>query len=255
MVILMNFPEINEIIIGKVTKITDFGVFIELLEFDGLEGFVHISQVSSTWIKNIHNHVKQNQMRAAKVLKIDTEKKHVDLSLSRVTSQDEKRKISEYRLALRAQNLLSNISKNIGLSEEKAWSEIAEPILEKENELYKGFINILKYGFETYNIDKKYKEDLVSELSKNITIKDKNIFGIIKCHSLKENGVEVIKKAFSKVLKNNANSKIFYMGPGMYELKVTGKDFKLAAKSFDKVSKDLYKELKNDAEIEINKKE
>ena len=156
--IFMNFPETNEIVIGKVTKITDFGVFFSLLEYDDVEGFVHISQVSSTWIKNIHNHVKQNQMRAAKVLKVDYDKKHIDLSLSRVTSQDEKRKISEYRLFLRAQSLLGIIAKNMDIDADLAWTEIAEPIIEKEGELYKGFINILKYGFETYNIDPNTKK-------------------------------------------------------------------------------------------------
>ncbi|MDD3976221.1 MAG: S1 RNA-binding domain-containing protein [Candidatus ainarchaeum sp.] len=251
----MNYPEINEIIIGKVTKITDFGVFIDLLEYDGCEGFVHISQVSSTWIKNIHNHVKPNQMRAAKVLKIDFEKNHIDLSLSRVTSQDEKRKISEYRLALRAQSLLGIIAQNLNISNEKAWEDIAEPILEKDDELYKGFINILRYGFETYNIDKKYHQILFDELSKNITIKNKFIYGIIKVHCLKEEGIEIIKKVFQKILKQYPNAQIYYSGPGVYDLKVIGKDFKLAAKSFENISKDLSKEFKNSSNLEIIKKD
>jgi len=59
---MVDFPNINDVVICKVTKIADFGVFAELLEYDNMEGFVHISQISSTWIKNIHNNVKQKQI-------------------------------------------------------------------------------------------------------------------------------------------------------------------------------------------------
>ena len=40
---------VNDIITGKVTKLTDFGAFIELEE--GIEGMAHISEFS--WVKKI----------------------------------------------------------------------------------------------------------------------------------------------------------------------------------------------------------
>ncbi len=252
----MNFPEINETVICKIVKITDFGVFAELLEYDNVEGFVHISQVSSTWIKNIHNHVKQAQMRAAKVLKVDMQKKHIDLSLSRVTSADEKRKISEYRLYLRAQGLLNVVAKEIGITQDEAWEGIAEPILEKENSLYKGFVNILKYSIDQYpDIKSDYKKQLIEILDKNITVKDKIIYSTLKITSNVTNGIEIIKKALLKIEKNYDNIKILYVGPGNYELRVSAKDFKLAAKSFDEISKELTKALKKGATLEIIKKD
>ena len=89
---MIEYPKISDTVICKVTKVTDYGVFVELLEYDKLEGFVHVSQVSSTWVKNIHNHAKANQIRAAKVLHIDTYKNQIDLSFNRVTSAEEKEK-------------------------------------------------------------------------------------------------------------------------------------------------------------------
>lgn len=252
----MDFPGINDVVICKVTKITDFGVFVELLEYDNIEGFVHISQISSTWIKNIHNHVKQNQIRAAKVLKVDEEKKHIDISFSRVTEADEKRKISDYRLFLRAQSLLNVIAQEIGVSQEKIWEDVAEPIIEKENSLYKGFLNILKHGGDYYpEIDKKYHKLLFEILDKNITIKDKSILGTLKIVSTQLDGFENIKKVLLETEEKNPDVRIIYIGPGKYEIKVTSKDFKQTAKKFEETTLNISKSLKKYAQVEVVKKE
>jgi len=251
----MNFPELNEIVICKVTKITDFGVFASLLEYEDIEGFIHISQVSSTWIKNIHNHVKQNQMRAAKVLKVDVDKKHIDLSFSRINDQEEKRKISEYRLFLRAQGLLAVIAKELNITTDVAWDEIAEPILQKEPTLYAGFINIVKYNDNKYEIPDKYKKDVFEILSKNITIKDKVLSGIVKTYSTDPEGLNFTKNIFIKLEKDNPHIRILYVGPGKYEIRVTGKDYKVVAKEFDKISTELSKSFKKNAIFEIKKNE
>jgi translation initiation factor 2 subunit 1 len=249
----MEYPKLNDVVVCKITKITDFGVFSNILEFDDIEGFIHISQVSSTWIKNIHNHAKIGQIRAAKVLKVDEEKKHVDLSFSRVTPADEKRKISDYRLFLRAQSLMEVIAKELGLTQESVWAKIADPILEKEPSLYKGFVNLLKYGKDYYkDIDEEYRQKLFEILSKNITVKDKTITGVIKASSSEPNGIEIIKKAMIKLQKDFPNSKFSYIGPGRYSISVVAKDYKIASRDFDLISKDIIKSLKGE-EIEIIK--
>ncbi|MEI8364774.1 MAG: S1 RNA-binding domain-containing protein [archaeon] len=249
----MEYPKLNDVVVCKITKITDFGVFANILEFDNIEGFIHISQVSSTWIKNIHNHVKIGQIKAAKVLKIDEEKSHIDLSFSRVTPADEKRKISDYRLFLRAQSLMEVIAKELGLTSESVWEKIGDPILEKEPSLYKGFINLLKYGKDYYpEIEDAYRQTLFDLLSKNITVKDKIITGMIKVSSTEANGIEIIRKALLKLQKDYPNSKFNYVGPGRYSITVVAKDYKIASKDFDLISKDITKSLKGE-EVEIIK--
>jgi translation initiation factor 2 subunit 1 len=251
----MEYPKINDIIVCKITKITDFGVFVALLEFDDMEGFVHISQVSSTWIKNIHNHVKINSVRAAKVLKIDTEKNHIDLSLSKVNDADEKRKIADYRLFLRAQGLMNVIAKDLEITLDKAWEEIGDKIIEKESNLYKGFVNIIKYGQNFYtDVDSKYRKQLFDILSRNIAVKDKEIISVLKISSTESNGAEIIKKALIKINKDHGSSQVTYVAPGRYEIKVTAKDFKIASKKFDEISADILKSLKGQS-VEIIKSE
>ncbi len=53
---------------GKVTGITDFGAFVDIE--GGKTGLVHISEVSSGYVKNINDHLKIGQEVTAKVVSV-----------------------------------------------------------------------------------------------------------------------------------------------------------------------------------------
>jgi len=109
-----NLPEPGEIIIGRIFKVLDYGVFMELLEYEGLQGFVHISNVSSSWIKNIRNFVKEGQIRAGKVINIDRSKRQVDISLTKVSANAQREKIEEYKQGKRSQKLVELLAQKLG---------------------------------------------------------------------------------------------------------------------------------------------
>lgn len=71
---------VGNIIEGKVTGITKFGAFVELP--DGKTGMVHISEVAATYVKEIRDHLTENQMVKVKVLSVSDDGK-VSLSIKR----------------------------------------------------------------------------------------------------------------------------------------------------------------------------
>lgn len=73
--------EVGTILEGKVTGITKFGAFVEL--GDGKTGMVHISEVAPTFVKEIKDYVKIDQVVKVKVLSIADEGK-ISLSMKRV---------------------------------------------------------------------------------------------------------------------------------------------------------------------------
>lgn len=73
--------EVGAVLEGKVTGITKFGAFIELP--GGKTGMVHISEVANTFVKEIRDYVKENQVVKVKVLAITPEGK-ISLSMKRV---------------------------------------------------------------------------------------------------------------------------------------------------------------------------
>ena len=70
---------IGDIVEGKVTKITNFGAFVELdSEIDGL---VHISQIGEEHVEKIKDFLKIGQQVSARVIKIDHEERRIGLSI------------------------------------------------------------------------------------------------------------------------------------------------------------------------------
>ncbi len=79
------------IVQGKVTKITNFGVFVELEE--DLEGLLHISELSDHKVENPQEVVQLGQELEVKILRVDLEERKIGLSLKRAqwTEQQEAR--------------------------------------------------------------------------------------------------------------------------------------------------------------------
>ncbi|MCH8342505.1 MAG: 30S ribosomal protein S1 [Planctomycetes bacterium] len=72
---------------GKVTKITNFGVFVELE--DGLEGLLHISELSDQKVENPQDIVSAGEQLDVKILRVDVEERKIGLSLKRAQLSDE----------------------------------------------------------------------------------------------------------------------------------------------------------------------
>lgn len=70
---------VGDIVKGKVTKMTDFGAFIDM--GNDLEGLLHISEVSSEKIKNLEKILSIGQELDVKIVKIEPEARKIGLSL------------------------------------------------------------------------------------------------------------------------------------------------------------------------------
>ena len=72
----------GDVVKGTVTKITNFGVFVGLE--DGLEGLLHISELSEDKIENAEDVVKVGDPLEVKILRVDTDERKIGLSKKRV---------------------------------------------------------------------------------------------------------------------------------------------------------------------------
>ena len=76
--------EVGAILEGKVTSITKFGAFVELPE--NKTGMVHISEVSTGFVKEITDYLQENQIVKVKVIEID-QNGRFNLSIKRLLDQ------------------------------------------------------------------------------------------------------------------------------------------------------------------------
>lgn len=85
---------IGSIVTGKVVKIAKFGVFVELI--DGIEGLVHISELSEKRVTNPEEVVSIGTQVSVKILSIDQENKRIALSIAQAEQDKERAEFSEY---------------------------------------------------------------------------------------------------------------------------------------------------------------
>ncbi|HEV58724.1 MAG TPA: 30S ribosomal protein S1 [Phycisphaerales bacterium] len=81
----------GQIVKGKVTKLTNFGVFVELEE--DLEGLLHISELADHKVESPQDVVQMGEELEVKILRVDTDSRKIGLSLRRVrwAAEDQKK--------------------------------------------------------------------------------------------------------------------------------------------------------------------
>ena len=79
--------KVGEILEGKITGITNFGVFVDI--GDGMSGMVHISEVARTYVNDIREHFKENDEVKVKVLSVSEEGK-ISLSIKKALEPEKR---------------------------------------------------------------------------------------------------------------------------------------------------------------------
>jgi small subunit ribosomal protein S1 len=101
---------------GKVSSITDFGVFLEIEE--GIEGMIHVSELSKDRVSSPHDFTKEAAELSAVVLKVNKKDKKIALSIKSLekTQQDYEQKSYASSQDVVASNLGDLLKENLGAS-------------------------------------------------------------------------------------------------------------------------------------------
>src|SRR5919108_4900543 len=91
------YPDEGELVVGTVRLVENFGAFVKLEEYPTKEGFLHIAEVSTGWVKRIRDHVREQARVVCKVLHVDPARGHVDLSLKKVNEHQKREKIQDWK--------------------------------------------------------------------------------------------------------------------------------------------------------------
>lgn len=221
-------PRQGELVIAEVVNINPNSVIVKLKEYDA-EGLIHISEVSSGWIKDIRRFVKIGQEIVAKVLRSHD---GISLSMKRVSSQEGAGKIKNYRLELRAEKLIELAGQSLGLSPKQTYDEIGELILEK----FGSFYEVLKLGVNKPQQLKKHIPDkwidiIIDVAKKNITKKEFELRARLFLSSTNPDGILHIKDVLKKAEKSGLN--ITYISAPEYLIKYPTKDPKKGLKELE----------------------
>jgi small subunit ribosomal protein S1 len=85
---------VGDVLHGTITRLTEFGAFVEL--FEGLEGLVHVSELSSDRIEKPEEHFKVGQQVRVKIIKMDAVEHKVGLSIKAALDEPDLEAVQAY---------------------------------------------------------------------------------------------------------------------------------------------------------------
>ena len=255
-----DYPEEGEFVVGTVIKVQNYGAFISLDEYPNKEGFIHIAEIASRWVKRIRNHIKEKQKVVCKVISIDESKGHVDLSLKRVNEHQKRDKIKEWKNSEKSQRLIQMIAKNLNKTIEQCYKEFGNELIKRYGSLYTAFEETA-YDPEILKND-GFSGDWIDQfilLSKeNITIQFVEISGYLDIKSWHPDGINQIKNALLKAETSeyeDVEINIKYIGAPHYMITIKAPDYKIAEdemkKAIERIENDIIIE---NGEIKFHRK-
>jgi len=261
-----DFPEPGELVVCTVADVKNFGAFVWLDEYptekgrqklvrranapdpadaipfesgDFREGFIHLSEVAPGWIKYIRDYVREGQKAVCKVLKVDEQKGHVDLSLKAVNEHQKREKVQEWKNEQKAEKLLEFVAAKLGKTTDECWDDFGYALVDKFGALYA--------AFEAAVVDEKAVEKVAAgapwvaaflEVAReNITPPYVDIDGYVEITCPRPDGAKHVRDALVKVQKTDRVSvKVQYIGAPRYRILVRANDYKSAEEELQKAA-------------------
>jgi translation initiation factor 2 subunit 1 len=246
------FPEVGDLVIGTVSDVFPYGAFVKLDEFNKV-GMIHIKEISSAWVKNIRNHVREGQKVVTKVLKVVPDRGHIDLSLRRTTAQQRKWKIQQYKRKKKANKLLEYYARENNLSRKELEKNIITPLEQNYDTILEGMEEIIRHKKLIEIIPEKYRESFYELLLANVEIPTVEITGYLDITCLERNGIDIIKKALINVEGNGVTIQL--VGTPRYMVKVEAEDYKIAEELLKSTHERVEEVLQNhDGEVNFYRK-
>jgi len=159
----------GQVVSGPITNITDFGIFIQLL--DGIDGLVHISDLSWTeHIKHPSQLYKEGQEVRAMVTEIDGEKKKISLSIKALEDNPWEKIEEQYPTGTRVEGEISKVT-DFG-----AFIKLESGIegLVHISEIAHTPVEVVDNALKIYDSDKK------EQVAETLTVGDTKEFQVIK---------------------------------------------------------------------------
>jgi len=234
------WPEAGDLVMATVENVTDYGAYVKLDEF-GKRGLLHVSEISSSWIRNIRDFVRENQKLVLKVLRVDTEKGHIDLSLRRVTKREKIEKIKSWKTERKAEALLRGVAEKLGMSADEVYEQ-AGKVVDEHFGLYEGFEKAAFEGVEALTaigVSEAVAKAFAEVAAERIRVKLVKVKGTLEIRCMKPNGVRVIQEAFleAKAEKpKDADVRFYVVAAPKYSVEVSAENYKRAEDVFQRVS-------------------
>jgi len=242
------FPEEGDLVVCTVKSVRNFGAFVELEEYPGKEGFIHVAEIASGWVKRMSDYVRDGQRIVCKVMKVEEAKGHIDLSLKKVNAHQKREKIQDWKNEQKAMKLIEIVTERLDITVEEFRKKYSPKLIDEFGGHYIAFEEAAAEGQLPKKFKGKWAEEFVKVAQENVTVSMARVDGVIDMTCPGSDGIEHIKKALAaaeKLSGGDAKVIVQYLGAPKYRITASEEEFKAA--------EELIRKAANTAIAEIEK--
>jgi translation initiation factor 2 subunit 1 len=261
------YPNIDDIVVVIVDSITSYGFQVTLPEYNNIEGLVIYNESSRRKQPQRINSVRCGQQRSAVVLRVDKDKKYIDLSIKRVSPEDNEKCFDKYA----KEKVVNGIMKQIAEKTKKPLQEYYEKYIWKLTEKYGTAYNAFKLIlsdpdviFDAIDVsDSDERKEISHGIMKKMRLHMVKAYAEIDLMCFRT-GIDAIKtilqsgnicvKHQQKYGEGESIVSIHYVGAPTYSLSTTSFDRQCALQTLHRSIEIMKKiSLENDGELIVKK--
>jgi len=133
------FPGIDEVVMVQVKSIAEMGAYVQLLEYDNIEGMILLSELTRRRIRSVSKLIKIGRIEPVMVLRVDKEKGYIDLSKRRVSPEDVQTCEIKFNKSKVVHSIIRHVSETTGTVPEKLYECLGWPLYKKYGHAFDAF--------------------------------------------------------------------------------------------------------------------
>jgi translation initiation factor 2 subunit 1 len=222
-------PDEGDFVVVTMTDVDKNSAYAKLEEYEDVEGLIHISEVSRSWVQDIRKELDEGEKTVAQV--VDTEGDNVTLSLKRVNEKNKRDTMQRWKKEQKAEKFIENLTDKLGKDKKEVYEDIGFPMQREFGSSFHGFeISVA----EEEKLEDIFDEDTVEAIQEvaeeNINLKQEKLEGTLQLSFPQGDGLERIKDALDDVQEG---VEIKYISAPEYSIEAWGPTQEVAKTRID----------------------
>lgn len=205
------YPEVDDLVMVNVKQIAEMGAYVSLVEYNGIEGMVLLSELSRRRIRSVQRLIRVGKNEVVVVLRVDRDKGYIDLSKRRVSPEEALRFEEKYNKSKTVHSIMRHVAEKNDVELETLYRAIGWPLYRKYGHAFDAFKmalsdpeSVWKAAVEVAEGEaagllksEQIKKDLFSSIVRRLTPQKVKIRADIEVACFAYDGIDAVKSALT----------------------------------------------------------
>ncbi|KAL6071852.1 hypothetical protein QOT17_006023 [Balamuthia mandrillaris] len=198
------YPEVDQLVMVRVNRISTIGAFVSLLEYGNKEGIILLSELSRRRMRSVNKHIRVGKQEVLQVLRVDKEKGYIDLSKKNLKEEDIAECTQKFMKSKTVHSIMAHVADTQEVPEgaapktmEELYAQLGWPLYRKYGHAYDAFKKAASGEdiFEGLEVDEILKDTLLKAIQHRLGSQPVKVQADIQVTCFSYEGIDAIKPA------------------------------------------------------------